>query len=408
MGAWPWEAFLKFFHQTQTQPPNENLISQNHATYSPRPINTIHNFLNNTTRSPLPPPPLSPRHTTSRRRPITNHTNHSLNNAIYSPRPINTTHSFLNNTTNSPPRRRRSKTRIRLYRSPPPPPPTFKLLAPHSKMQHYTGSPWAILFRHIHKTGGTSLRFFFSDIKQKLGYMMSNHIWCHNWTQHVYDTLLGKNEPRWIFEVHENTQEFYRDVLPFLPMRTPQIFTIVTLREPVAHAISFWLWCGKPRFGIYNRTMEYWMPHNPQTVFLAHGTFKNWENGDKFGAFKSRSTAQALAKAQRMVNESYDLVCVTEELDGCIDRIKRKMLFLDSKKWVPHISPSHNTIKGRAKNHTNARIEECDRKSVDCDRLFRDRLSLDKTLYDWARKRAISSEKSFTAYDRLLKLFATG
>lgn len=133
------------------------------------------------------------------------------------------------------------------------------------------------IHRHVHKTGGTSIRQLFWTLAHL--HLVSMH---RNWkcTSAINETMSRQIR---VFEMHEGCGAFNTDVLPIVQRlrSTTKVLLTTFVRDPFAHSISAWLWAGKPSFGRFNRTISYWLPYNMQSNQLLHGDFDPFFMGNK-------------------------------------------------------------------------------------------------------------------------------
>lgn len=238
------------------------------------------------------------------------------------------------------------------------------------------------IHRHVHKTGGTSIRRVFEMLTHSLVASMQ-----HGWKCTSSNLNISLHERVRVFEMHEGCTNFNSDVLPVL--NTLRVSTRVVLttfiREPFAHSISAWLWAGKPSFARFNRSIDYWLPWNMQSNQLLHGDFDRYFMGNKSpkGEIYRKFDDKMLNYLLQLLNTHYDIVCPTDEMVTCT-RYLLKWLDLPAVS-IPHIAPTHGTSWGTPVNFTYARAREC--KHVDCTKLVRDRTQYDRHIYDYARLR---------------------
>lgn len=234
------------------------------------------------------------------------------------------------------------------------------------------------IHRHIHKTGGTSVRNIFLRLA-KIGAVVMNHGWMctSNFNTSV---KLGVC----VFEMHEGCTKFNTVVLPNVErirISSP-VFLTTFIREPFDHSISAWLWAGKPSFGKFNRTISYWLPWNMQSNQLLYGDFDHYFMGNKYpkGKIYNNFNDKSFEKLLNIL-VYYDIICPTNTMVVCIQYILRKLNLPIIK--IPHIAPRHGLDTGRPVNHTEALIREC--KHIDCKYLIKNRTQYDKKLFKYAQ-----------------------
>ena len=236
------------------------------------------------------------------------------------------------------------------------------------------------IHRHIHKTGGTSIRQLFVNLA--VANFVSLH---HGWkcTTNLNGSIQSTQTR--VFEMHESCVAFNTDVMPIidrLRVRT-QVLLTTFVRKPFDHSISAWMWAGKPSFGKFNRTISYWLPYNMQSNQLLYGDFDRFFMGNKDprGRLYRRLDDQAFEKLLRIMSH-YDVVCPTDVMAFCIQYILKK-LNLPSMS-IPRIAPSHGRTSGEPINHTNVIAHEC--KNINCTDLIATRTQYDEQLFAYAQR----------------------
>ena len=243
--------------------------------------------------------------------------------------------------------------------------------------------------RHVHKTGGTSLRQVFKHLAvAKLVHM--NHGW------HCTPILNGSTNALQVFEMHTKCMTFNTEVLPVLEAVRAHAQVVLTtfVREPFQHSISAWLWTGKPSFASYNRTIDYWLPYNLQSNLLLRGDFDPYFMGNKEpkGSVYREFNAAMFEELLRILSR-YTLVCPTTSMEQCTRYVLRRLRLPQVP--VPHIAPAPHRSMGKPVNHTAANAEEC--VNIDCAELVAERTQFDGRLYQYAKQRV----NTFDFQDRL-------
>ena len=171
-------------------------------------------------------------------------------------------------------------------------------------------------------------------------------------------------------------------------MRTAEhakVMLTTLVRSPFSHSLSAWMWAGRPNFGKFNRTIEYWLPYNMQSNQLLYGDFDRFMMGNKepmgrryrhFGGADFGRTLSVLGK--------FDIVCTTERIVPCMKRVLRE-LGLPSV-TIGHVSPAHNQVGVGTPplNHSKIVKKECTAKGLDCVKIVEERTHYDSMLYDHA------------------------
>tara|TARA_B100000945_G_scaffold319450_1_gene326677 strand:+ start:184 stop:924 length:741 start_codon:yes stop_codon:yes gene_type:complete len=238
------------------------------------------------------------------------------------------------------------------------------------------GNIW--IHRHIHKTGGTSIRQLFLSLAN--AYLVSMHH-SHKCTSVLNNSMETRIR---VFEMHEHCLTFNTDILPTLLQLRVSIKVVLTtfIREPFEHSISSWIWAGKPSFGQFNRTISYWLPWNMQSNQLLHGDFDPFFRGNK----------EPSGTVYRMFNDDqfhsllhilshYDIVCPTNMMIMCTQHILKE---LDLPAMpIDHIAPEHHRLTGKPLNHTAAILLEC--RNINCSELVANRTKYDRQLFEYAQ-----------------------
>ena len=234
------------------------------------------------------------------------------------------------------------------------------------------------IHRHIHKTGGTSIRNLFAKLA------LANFVSMHHGWRCTADLNGSRQTQVRVFEMHEGCVKFNTNVLPVverLRVQTPVLLTTF-IREPFEHSISAWLWAGKPSFGKFNRTISYWLPYNMQSNQLLYGDFDRFFMGNKNpqGIVYRQFNDKMFDKLLHIMSH-YDIVCPTNMMSFCTQGIlKRLNLPIMS---IPHIAPTHLQTVGKPVNHKKATAHEC--KNINCKKLVAVRTRFDKKLYEYAQ-----------------------
>ena len=238
------------------------------------------------------------------------------------------------------------------------------------------------IHRHVHKTGGTSMRRLFQTLAATKVVSM-NHGW------HCTPALNGSVQTNvHVFEMHTKCTRFNTNVMPVIEefrARTQVVLTTF-VREPFEHSMSAWLWAGKPSFARFNRTISYWLPYNLQSNLLLRGDFDPFFMGNKEpkGSVYRRFNDAGFEELLRILSR-YTLVCPTTTIQRCTDCILQRLeLPMFS---VQHIAPAPGSGTRLPVNHSDATRRECS--NIDCNTLVAQRTHYDKRLFAYAQQRGV-------------------
>lgn len=250
--------------------------------------------------------------------------------------------------------------------------------------------------RHVHKTGGTTVRGIMASLNKRGDAIVrrGNAPWsCKIDWGHVDKALerahnaslpCPASPQALVFELHEACQGWVSQELPRITeLRTlpsARVFLTTLVRSPFSHSLSAWMWGGKPSFGRFNRTIEYWLPYNMQSNQLLHGDFDHFMMGNKEPMGKRyRAFGEAEFNRTLDVVRRFDLVCTTEELAPCMERLLQELGLPLVK--IGHTAPAHNRMGGLPANESKVVQEECTAKGLDCAAIVAERTRYDAKLY---------------------------
>ena len=189
--------------------------------------------------------------------------------------------------------------------------------------------------------------------------------------------------------MHQDCKGFSAQLLPLIHSlrKTMRVLLSTFVREPFAHSLSLWMWVGKPKFGKYNRSIDYWLPFNFQSNTLLYGDhFDRGFMGNKppKGALYRKFSERDFETLVSVMRARYDVVCPTGRMELCITYMLR-VLGLPTVA-TPKIAPRHNKQTGIARDHELLEREECARAGVDCRRLVDERTKYDARLFAFASR----------------------
>ena len=240
------------------------------------------------------------------------------------------------------------------------------------------GAVW--VHRHVHKTGGTSLRRVFAQLAQLHVARLPGGWRC---TANVTTSPAVPS----LFEMHERCERFNADVLPVvhaLRAQKPVVLLTTFVRDPFEHSLSAWLWAGKPSFGRFNRTIAYWLPWNMQSNQLLRGDFDRYFMGNKEpkGSAYRDFDEGMFGELVRLLDAHYDVVCPTDLMEQCTQRVLQRLSL--PRLAIPHAAPRHGQSTGRPVDHAAAVAVEC--RGIDCRRLVATRTVYDQRLFAYAQR----------------------
>ena len=189
-----------------------------------------------------------------------------------------------------------------------------------------------------------------------------------------------------VFELHEACTGWVSQELPRITeLRTlpsARVFLTTLVRSPFSHSLSAWMCGGKPSFGRFNRTIDYWLPYNMQSNQLLHGDFDRFMMGNKEPMGKRyRHFGEAEFNRTLDVVRRFDLVCTTEELAPCMERLLQELGLPFVR--IGHAAPAHGRMGAGTLPADESKVvqEECTAKGLDCAAIVAERTRYDARLY---------------------------
>lgn len=190
--------------------------------------------------------------------------------------------------------------------------------------------------RHVHKTGGTSVRHIMRELV-KHGYMQmadgynigpraegmafeklmqSLRSLVEPCSPQLHHALFG-------IEAHEGENLFANRTLSAVralrnhPSACCKPFVTTRTREPLEHYISTWRWYAARLYVPFGRTLETWAPRNLQAVLLAQTSPRAWIEGAKRWSWKANFnfTAANYEEMLRVLHEDVDLAWPLDRMD---------------------------------------------------------------------------------------------
>ena len=197
--------------------------------------------------------------------------------------------------------------------------------------------------RHVHKNGGTTMRGIFGNLTD------------YNVIQHIDTFIVGLKHWRKLMaglatltppcsealshtmialELHEDTAEWgwHMRALRELRAKTSCCRVLLTTRTraPLEHYVSFYRWGVMPRFKMFNRTIDWWAPHNFQSTLLWRGApHKQWwmdgNRGSNVAAWYREFDNASFDGLSSMLEDDFDVVYPMERFEEGLRMIARKL-----------------------------------------------------------------------------------
>ena len=175
---------------------------------------------------------------------------------------------------------------------------TFQMFRANESTMLESGSSCTLwIDRHVHKTGGTTIRAVM-QLLQSAGLAQHATGWSLRSAPALVDfidELRGLVSPcspslRHMIiavEAHEGANLFSPAALEAIrtlraePGACCRPYITSRTREPLSHYISTWLWGGATVYSPFGRTLETWAPRNLQSVLMRDGNPHRWVEGAK-------------------------------------------------------------------------------------------------------------------------------
>ena len=240
---------------------------------------------------------------------------------------------------------------------PPTPSRSRRQLPPREALLAHRPVLW--VHRHIHKTGGTSLRAIFKQLHERKALTLVPGWNCRidrikNLSASTYSASADAVSHGWCAEMHQDCKWFSAQLLPLIHRLrgTMRVLLSAFVREPFAHSLSLWMWAGKPKYGKYNHSIDYWLPFNFQSNTLLYGDhFDQFFKGNKppKGALYRSFSERNFESLVSVMRARYDVVCPTGRMELCITYMLRDLGL--PMVATPRIAPRHDLQTGIALDH---------------------------------------------------------